>query len=737
MAINLTLGIPLTSTNTIQVILPQATYNISSIACSAGTNIPCTAAVDSISSNLTITLSPPCTQCNVGSNLQFSISGLNNPSYISTYSQTIIVQSTAGTGVIETTSLSVTLTPATLLITNYGRNGDNTVGSSYSMVFSYSTSSFINANGGILLINFNQYDTYINPTGNPYVYPSALTITDAQNNQYTNSITYYTTSNPNSVQQIAINICGTNGINGNNCLGSIVITGLRKGFHSISGITQNIQITDVFSNSVSTSTFSINQYSPVKLANSLKLSLSKSVTTLSSSYVVDFVSPYLPFQSGLIFSLSGFHAINGGCQISHNSSILSGNFICQTLNSTSVTITYDGDITLMMLDIVDYTLTIVNVVNPPSIIPITYSLAAYFLNTVNQQYSIIYSIATPLPLTFLYVKSNNTFGQAAQLNITVASNYPNFSEIKMNIPSGLLTVLSSSTSNYQFSMANNIYQVSQIYSFLNQTVTLNIINPNSTATTGNITYSMFIGGYLSATGIISVLGVGPMYLGVSAVSSSRVVGDACNLTVSLSRVNNYFSESQYFISFSQGLFDYSAAKYNNEPVTMPLAVPIGLNTITITNLKNILWIPSSTPANSFTAWTVDNANNNVSVSAYTPTLLLPNTAATGISCAFTRTNTAINGIGSININYTPRFPTSTGIMNVYMPQNQNTIVSSNCSMVGASNNANNCTVLSSNSTFISVMYFNQSLTSLMNILNVEPNSNIMVVSMLTANNQLV
>lgn len=215
------------------------------------------------------------------------------------------------------------------------------------MSFTYTISNYINQNGGMLLINFNPLDTFVNPSldadGN-YAYPSSLAITDSQNNQYANSLTYYSSSNPNSLQQIAINICG-----GSNCAGSIIISGLRKGFNPLSSLTQNIQITTIWGDSVSTSTFNAIQFNVAKANRPLTLSLSNSVTTLTSNYVIDFVSASLPFQSGLIFSLSTLHTINGGCFLTHNATIFNGVFSCQVLNSTSVSLTYTGDTSLMML----------------------------------------------------------------------------------------------------------------------------------------------------------------------------------------------------------------------------------------------------------------------------------------------------------------------------------------------------------------------------------------------------
>jgi hypothetical protein len=299
-----------------------------------------------------------------------------------------------------------------------------------------------------------------------------------------------------------------------------------------------------------------------------------------------------------------------------------------------------------------------------------------------------------------------------------------------------MTVLPSSSSStaYQSAMVNNAYQISQIYSLTNQSVVLNIVNPSNCGISGLISFSMYNAGYLSATGSINIPNVSPMFLGLTTATTSRVVGDSCNLTVTFLRVNSYSSESQFMLNLTSSLYDYSAAQYNGTAVTFPIAVPIGLTTITITNLKNLLFVPLTVPANCITAWTLDGSNTIVALTAYSPASLIPNTPATAISSAFTRTNTVINGVGAVSISYTPRFPTATAIMIISLPLSQSTLVSPACSMQGASNSAPSCAILGSNSTSITLSYFNQSLTTLTNVVNVEPNSNQLKVTMFTANN---
>lgn len=78
---------------------------------------------------------------------------------------------------------------------------------------------------------------------------------------------------------------------------------------------QNMQITTVFGESVSSYSFNVISYNVAKSTKSLGINLSNSVTTLNSNYVFTFTSQNIPFQNGLTFSLSSMHTINGGCLI--------------------------------------------------------------------------------------------------------------------------------------------------------------------------------------------------------------------------------------------------------------------------------------------------------------------------------------------------------------------------------------------------------------------------------------
>lgn len=159
----------------------------------------------------------------------------------------------------------------------------------------------------------------------------------------------------------------------------------------------------------------------------------------------------------------------------------------------------------MMLEEIEYIITITKVTNPESVAPLQYTLPTSFNSVVNQQFTHLYAIENALPLTLSYDKSNNTFGQNSALTVTVISSYPSFNEIKMSIPSDLLTVTASS--GYTSALLNNAYQLSQIYTLTNNEVVIATTNPTSTAVTGKVTLDMFKNGYLSASGEISIAAV--------------------------------------------------------------------------------------------------------------------------------------------------------------------------------------------------------------------------------------
>lgn len=72
-------------------------------------------------------------------------------------------------------------------------------------------------------------------------------------------------------------------------------------------------------------------------------------------------------------------------------------------------------------------------------------------------------------------------------------------------------------------------------------------------------------------------------------------------------------------------------------------------------------------------------------------------------------------------------------MIVNMPANQVKILSPECALI-TSTSSTSCSSFLLNETSIKIIYANQTITTLLNIKNQEPNSNPLTLSMYTANN---
>ena len=126
------------------------------------------------------------------------------------------------------------------------------------MSFSFSIPAYISTQGGQLIIDFDQLDTYVpvNNNGGTLTYPTSLTIADSNGASYSsNTVAYYSllgSNMPNSVKTLTIQICGSNP-----CSGSVVISGLTRGYYPLSTMSQVVQISTVNSYSVATTTFSV------------------------------------------------------------------------------------------------------------------------------------------------------------------------------------------------------------------------------------------------------------------------------------------------------------------------------------------------------------------------------------------------------------------------------------------------------------------------------------------------
>ena len=293
----------------------------------------------------------------------------------------------------------------------------------------------------------------------------------------------------------------------------------------------------------------------------------------------------------------------------------------------------------------------------------------------------------------------------------------------------------TSNGNYLAAINNNSFEVSQIYALSGSSIIVDIVNPASTVVTGQMKISMFLGGYLTAQGSVTIASVLPVYLGLAASSSNKIVGSSTDVTLHLSRVHPFSAETHFVVNIASTLFDLSGATYNGNALVLPLTVPISTSTVVIGNAKNLLEIPAAPQTTGLDVYSVDASGGKVAESSYDASGLSPDTATTGLSYTFTRSNTAISGVGSLTVVYNPRFPSVASTIKITLPQNQMTMLSSSCEMQTSSLVA--CQVISSSSSAILVSYQGQSKTILTNVSNIQPNTNLLVVEVFNSKGELV
>ena len=375
-----------------------------------------------------------------------------------------------------------------------------------------------------------------------------------------------------------------------------------------------------------------------------------------------------------------------------------------------------GDTTPMMVETIRYEITLTNVTNPATVQPLTYSLTTLFNSQQSQLFSSSYSIVNPLPLSFTHSRSNSTYAQSAILTLTLTSSYPTFSEIKLQAPANLMTI--GSSNGYQSSISNNTFEVSKIYSLsANNSLSINIVNPSSTSITGSMVMNMYLNGYLTAQGNTNIAAVGPVYLGVTASSSNRVVGGKTELTMVVNRVSPFAAESSLVVDLSSNLFDLTNATYNNAPLTLPLTVPITTTSITISNLSNLLSIQNLPSSAGLTLYTIDSVSSKVAQNTIKSSALIANIPATAVSYSYIRSNTVIGGTGTLTISYTASLPSTISTMTIYLPDKQMAMVTTTCQVQIGAAALTTCSIISSTNNTITISYLNQSKVILSNVVN--------------------
>jgi hypothetical protein len=161
------------------------------------------------------------------------------------------------------------------------------------------------------------------------------------------------------------------------CGSVISISTLRKPYFPLSSASMSFKAQTLNGDAISASTRDVSSFMPQAITGSLSAIATIPTTNTISNYVFKFKLNRLPFDSGLRVDLTSRHEIqtNGRCFVEViPSGVLGFGIDCQRTNSTSLILTYSGDVTFMTTSQLEYTLTIVNVLNPPSLMPIIYKV---------------------------------------------------------------------------------------------------------------------------------------------------------------------------------------------------------------------------------------------------------------------------------------------------------------------------------------------------------------------------
>lgn len=195
----------------------------------------------------------------------------------------------------------------------------------------------------------------------------------------------------------------------------------------------------------------------------------------------------------------------------------------------------------------------------------------------------------------------------------------------------------------------------------NNIVIITAVNPQSTSIKDSVVFQMFVGGYLAGQSTFLLDKCDPVLLGLVAISSSLMVGSLSNLTLTVNRANPYGSETTFFVGISPLLYNTSAAMLNSIAAVFPINFTITstTQTVVITNLINLKYIPKQLTfnvANALTVWSTDSQNSTIATTSYSPISILPVIPVQGISYSFIRSITDLNTLGSIQILYSPKYP---------------------------------------------------------------------------------
>lgn len=278
----------------------------------------------------------------------------------------------------------------------------------------------------------------------------------------TNSILYYSSSTPDSINKIIFDIC--DGITSvcSTAVPSYIFTirKLKSGYiPSLSG-NDTISVTTSLGEIIAQKVLDTSLYSPTLILGSLNMAVSNSVTNSFSGFQFSFTSTEVSFDRQLSFTLPSSLTIYGPCSLT-TSLAIGITYNCSNVFANSISLSFDLDQNLMIPQNITYTITLANVSTPTSMAPLLYTLATKFNGTTNQKFSILYSMQSSYPISTVYTKTNYTINQPFRLSLTMKPAVSQYDSWQIILPKSTVYIEASWVSTFIFSENTTHYILNQ------------------------------------------------------------------------------------------------------------------------------------------------------------------------------------------------------------------------------------------------------------------------------------
>lgn len=253
---------------------------------------------------------------------------------------------------------------------------------------------------------------------------------------------YYADSTPDSINKIIFNVC--DGVS-SQCSASVVsytfsIRKLKLPYIPSLASVDTITVTTSNGDVIAQKNIDASSFAPTLVSNPLGMSVGNSVTNSYSNFVFGFVCSEVVIDKQFAFSLPTGFSIVGSCSVNTNLTKIVIPFTCTVTSNNTANVSMDIDQNLMIPQTIAYTITFANVSTPSSMAPLQYSLSTTFNGTVNQKYSVVYSMQSALPMQVVYSKTNYTINQLFRLSLTIAPNVTAYDSWLVALPKNTVYV---------------------------------------------------------------------------------------------------------------------------------------------------------------------------------------------------------------------------------------------------------------------------------------------------------